>query len=140
MGNRKKIAHSKTKQDFDRWNGQKQLSHFEKERPHFREQEVWFCVLGSNIGFEEDGSGEDFLRPVLILKKFNNEIFWALPMTTSFKEGKYYFEVSFGENKKSSLILSQIRLIDAKRLVYKAGFVRMPEFKEIKKRVKSLLE
>ena len=85
----------KSKDEFNNWNAQKQNSHFEKQRPFFHEQEIWFCALGANIGFEQDGRGERFLRPVLILKKFNNEICWALPMTKNIKEGKYYITISF---------------------------------------------
>ena len=77
----------KSKEHFDIWNEQKQKAHFGKQRPFFHEQEVWFCALGANIGFEQDGRGEGFLRPVLVLKKFNNEIFWALPMTKNIKTG-----------------------------------------------------
>jgi mRNA interferase MazF len=36
---------------------------------------VYWCSFGENIGFEQNGKGEYFLRPVLILKKFNNNIF-----------------------------------------------------------------
>jgi mRNA interferase MazF len=103
--------------------------------------------LGENIGFEQDGNGEDFLRPVIVLRKFNNEILWAIPLTSAIKDSPYYFTVSFtislgeAENipRKSSAILSQIRLIDAKRLGYKIGEVGQEEFKELKKKLKDLI-
>ena len=129
----------KSEEVFNNWNEQKQRSHFDKQRPFFHEQEVWFCALGANIGFEQDGKGEGFLRPVLILKKFNNAIFWALPMTKNIKQGIYYVTVSFKENNQSSLILSQIRLVDAKRLVYKAGFIKQHDFNAIKEKIRQLL-
>ena len=44
-------------------------------------EENLVCHLGANVGFEQDGIGEDFLRPVLILRKFNVYMFWALPLT-----------------------------------------------------------
>ena len=100
---------------------------------------MWFCALGANIGFEQDGRGEGFLRPVLILKKFNNEIFWALPMTKNIKQGTYYVTVSFRENEQSTLVLSQIRLADAKRLIYKAGTIKQQDFEIIKERIRQLL-
>ena len=84
----------KTEVEFNKWNDKKQEIHIEKQRPFFYEQEVWFCSLGVNIGFEQDGRGVESLRPILILKKFNKEIFWALPMTKNVKEGKYYHTVS----------------------------------------------
>jgi len=129
----------KSAEDFNFWNEQKQRAHFDKQRPFFHEQEVWFCALGANIGFEQDGRGEWFLRPVLILRKFNNEIFWALPMTKNIKQGAYYVAVSFREKEQSTLILSQIRLVDAKRLVYKAGAIKRQDFETIKERIRQLL-
>ncbi len=129
----------KSGEDFNHWNEQKQRAHFDKQRPFFHEQEVWFCALGANIGFEQDGRGKGFLRPVLILKKFNNEIFWALPMTKNIKHGMYYVAVSFRENEQSTLILSQIRLVDAKRLVYKAGTIKQQDFETIKEKIGQLL-
>ena len=37
--------------------------------------EIWMCALGKNIGREQNGGGESFSRPMLVIKKFNNEIF-----------------------------------------------------------------
>lgn len=131
--------------DFQKWHSQKALLHNDKERPFFHEREVWFVSLGENIGFEQDGSGEQFLRPVLVLRKFNNEVFWGLPLTRTLKKGKYYFPISLvvkdglSDERPCVVILSQIRLIDAKRLQYKAGTVKEEEFVEIKKALKALL-
>ena len=41
-----------------------------------------------NIGYEQDGSGNDFIRPVVIIRKFNNEIFWGVPLTKTRKKIK----------------------------------------------------
>lgn len=129
----------KTEIEFNNWNEKKQKTHNDKQRPFFHEQEVWFCSLGANIGFEQDGRGDDFLRPVLVLKKFNNEIFWALPMTKNAKKGEYYHIVSLDGREPSTLILSQIRLIDGKRLAYKIGFIEMQDFAAVKEKIKQLL-
>lgn len=126
------------KKDFQKWHKKKEYLHEEKVRPFFREGEVWFCALGVNVGFEQDGRGESFLRPVVIVKKFNNESFWGLPLTKNLKKGKYYF--SFKLNGETSTgILSQIRLVDAKRLHYKVGVITDADFSQIKNRLKQLL-
>ena len=31
------------------------------------------------MGFEEDGKNDNFVRPVLVLKKFNNDMFLGIP-------------------------------------------------------------
>ncbi|MFH1183402.1 MAG: type II toxin-antitoxin system PemK/MazF family toxin [Candidatus Moraniibacteriota bacterium] len=104
----------------------------------FHETEVWFCHLGINIGHEEAGKGDWFLRPVLILKKFNDKVFWAIPLTKTFRTGKYYYSFYFKDNK-STAILSQIRLLDAKRLRYKVGKISKKNFFNIKQKIKQLL-
>lgn len=106
------------------WHNKKEKLENISERPFFHEREVWYCYLGANVGFEQDGQGEDFLRPVIIIKKFNNEIFWGIPLTKSNKKlnknnEKYYYDFDFTEDVKSRAILSQLRLIDSKRLGYR---------------------
>lgn len=127
--------------DYKIWTPVKfKIHNSESVRPGFHEREIWYCHLGENVGFEQDGKGNDFLRPIVILRKFNNDIFWAVPLTSTIKKSPYYFVVSVGEeSKKSSVILSQIRLIDAKRLSYTIGEVGKEEFEELKKKLKNLI-
>lgn len=127
------------KKDFKQWHEEKSAVHNEKDRPFFHEREVWFCILGENIGFEQDGGGKDFLRPVIIIKKFNNEISWCVPLTTREKKGKYYFSFDFGTKEKSTAILSQLRLLDVKRLQYKIGNINQKDFKELKRKIRQFL-
>jgi mRNA interferase MazF len=128
-----------SKKDFSLWHSQKAIVNNEKKRPFFHEREVWFCIIGQNVGYEQDGSGDIFLRPVVVLKKFNNEIFWAIPLTTKSKEGKYYFSFRLGAHDPSTAILSQVRLVDAKRLQYKMGDITKDDFKELKAKIRQLL-
>lgn len=116
--------------DFDSWNKiKKELS--EGKRVYFYKGEVWFTSIGKNIGDEEDGKNFSFERPVLIVRKFNNNIFLGVPLTSNEKkEGKYYHKlISF---PGSTGILSQIRLFDAKRLLRLMGKINNEELKDIK--------
>jgi len=124
--------------DFKEWHNQKSDLHENKGRAFFHEREVWFASVGMNIGFEQDGRGDKFLRPVIILKKFNNEVLWYIPLTKNQKKGKYYYSFPLG-SEVSTAILSQIRLIDCKRLQYKIGDMDQKNFDEIKERLKQLL-
>ena len=124
--------------NFKEWFQEKTEVHSEKARPHFREGEVWFAALGANIGFEQDGRGGEYLRPVAIIRKFNNEILWAVPLTKTAKSGPFYFSFPL-EGNTSTAILSQIRLVDAKRLFYRFGVMRVEDTEEMKKRLKALL-
>ncbi len=127
------------KKDFSLWHTKKTFVHNEKQRPFYTEREVWFCTMGENIGYEQDGRGENFLRPILILKKFNNEVLWAIPLTTNKKTGKYHYNFNLKGKETSTAILSQIRLIDGKRLQYKMGDMKPVDFEEIKIKIKQLL-
>jgi|SRR3989344_3975189 len=128
------------KKDYTIWHKIKTYIHNEKPRIYFHESEVWFCNLGMNVGFEQDGQGGECLRPVIVLRKFNNEIFWAIPLTKTRKEGKYYYPFSFQPNTESTAIISQIRLTDAKRLKYKIGSVSSKDLEQIKRKIKLLLD
>jgi len=121
------------KKDFKKWNDAKTEIDKSSKRLFFHEREVWWCSVGANVGFEQDGKGKEFTRPVLIFKKFNNEVFWALPLSTKIKEGKFYQTVNLGDNFPRVAILSQLRLFDAKRLVDKAGIISKDNYLKIQK-------
>ncbi len=132
------------KKDFQKWHTRKSEIDSLDKRPFFHEREIWFCYLGANIGFEQNGSEEEFLRPIVILRKFNNDIFWAVPLTKSDKACKkksenYYYAFSFIPDITSVAILSQIRLIDARRLSRHIGTMKELEFEELNKKLKALL-
>lgn len=126
--------------DFDSWNTAKKELHDKKGRPFFHEREIWWSSLGNNIGFEQDGKGLDFSRPVLVFKKFNNEICWVIPITTQVKKGKFYVEIMLGDNKLRAAILSQIKLMDAKRFQEKLGSISCEDFNNIKTAMVHLIE
>ena len=118
--------------EFDDWNNIKK-SLVSVNRIYFNKGEVWFTAIGKNIGDEEDGKNQNFERPVLIIRKFNNNIFLGVPLTSQDKEGKYYHKlVSFFG---STAILSQVRLLDSKRLLRKIGKVEHEELLSIKKKI-----
>lgn len=125
---------------FDSWNVLKKTTNVRKQIPGFKEREIWFMHMGKNVGFEQDGKGGEFLRPVLILKKFNTRLFWGIPMTGTKKMGMYYMEVTGVRNQSSSLILSQLRLFDAKRLKYPIGKCTEAFFQDVRNRIKALVD
>jgi mRNA interferase MazF len=126
--------------DFDSWNEKKKIINYEKVGPFFHQREVWWVNLGLNVGFEQDGKGGDCLRPVVIIKKFNNELCWGIPTTRKNKSGKYYFHFAYKQGEYTTAILSQLRLIDSKRLNYKLGVMVEEDFLEMKKRLISFLK
>lgn len=94
--------------------------------------------MGKNLGDEENGKGTEFSRPVLIIKKFNNNLFVAIPLSTSLKDKHCYYGFDF-KGKKQSAILSQIRLFDSKRLAERMGMIGKMQFQGIKDKVKEII-
>lgn len=128
-----------SEKDFTDWHQIKNIIDKEKERPYFHEREIWFCGLGSNIGFEQDGKGKDYLRPVVIIKKFNNDVCLVIPLTTTQKKGIHYFSFVMNGAVLNTAILSQIRLIDSKRLHYKKDTMIEKDFYLLKQKLIRLL-
>ena len=92
--------------------------------------------------------GEESLRPILVLRKFNNEVVWALPLTRRDKPGNPYYvsfeyivfpEVANAPLRSSVAILSQLRLLDIKRFRYKIGTVPTETFGLMKEKTRQLL-
>ena len=125
--------------DFQKWHDLKSKIDNEHQSPPFSEREVWWCSLGVNVGFEQDGTGGTGERPVLILKGFSKHVCLAVPLTTSTKKNSYHIALGIIDGKESVAITSQIRLIDTKRLINKIGFVNHDVFETIRKAVKEFL-
>ncbi len=124
--------------DFQNWYLKKKEIHENNKIPYFYEREIWWCAIGLNVGFEQDGKNFNFERPIVVLKKFNEYILWAIPLTSKQKVGKYYYAFNF-RNTSNIAILSQLRLISSKRLLRKIGTIPERDFLEIKNIIKNLL-
>lgn len=123
--------------NFDIWNIKKKQ--IDKEEPRlYTVREVWWCRLGVNIGSEQDGNGEEFLRPVVIVRGFGPNVCMVIPLTTS--SHQHPLRVPLGEikGKLASALLSQIRVIDTRRLVEKIGFLNKENFPQLRKAVRNL--
>ncbi len=127
--------------DFDSWNNLKKKIDAEKNIPNKypKEGEVWMSTLGKNIGYEQNGSGDNFSRPVLIIKKFNNHMFWSVPLSTKQKNFDFYYNYIDVYNQKVSAIVAQLKLISVKRLKRKLYEVNTKQIQEIKLKLKSFL-
>lgn len=126
--------------DFDSWNLiKKNLNSKNNYLPFYRERQIRWCSLGVNLGYEQDGTGKDFARPVLILKGFNRYVCLVIPLTTSKNKNSYLIPIGLIDNKKAKVIISQIRLIDTKRLDKHITTINKSIFTKIKKAIKDLL-
>lgn len=125
--------------DFTNWHLLKTNIEDNKGVILFREQEIWWSSIGLNIGDEEDGKNKFFERPILVLKKFNQSICWAMPLSSIVKEGKYYHTFRFNE-VECTIMLSQLRILSAKRFIRRIGKLSDPQFGIIKEKITDILK
>ena len=118
--------------DFDSWNGTKKAIDSKGSGAFCHAREVWWCSLGVNIGFEQDGTGKAFDRPVVVIRGFNEHVFFGAALTGRRRFGRYYFPIGMIEGRDASVILSQVRLIDSKRLIKKIATLDEKIFSKLK--------
>ena len=125
---------------FDLWNNKKKsINDTVIELESFpQRKEVWMCFLGKNIGFEQNG-GDGFSRPVLVIKKFNNHMFWVVPLSTKQKHFDFYYNFTDEGGNKVSAILAQLRLVDIKRFKRKMYLMDTPVFAEIREKLRKFI-
>ena len=128
---------------YNNWNEIKIAIEYENIIVGFKERDIFYMSIGKNIGFEQDGKGENFVRPVVIIKGFNKNMFFGIPLSTKMKEGKFYYKFRF--QKKDELVenialLSQMRLFSTKRLLNKIGVISKEDFIKMKNEFKSLID
>ena len=127
--------------DYDVWNELKKKIQFESEIPTYfpQEGEVWMSSLGKNIGHEQNGNGDNFSRPVLVIKKFNNHMFWCVPLSTKQKPFDFYFNFTDPNNEKVSVILAQLKLVSEKRLKRKLYNIDSETFAKMREKIKDFI-
>ena len=124
--------------DFDVWNELKKKTE-SKARPIIKVGQVFWCRFGINLGSEFDGKNQNFLRPVVIIKKYSNEVVFVLPLTTKIHKGDWYFDIKINDIK-GQIILNQGKTIDVKRLEDQIETLPSNKVKEIIKSFILLLE
>lgn len=125
--------------NFDQWNECKKRIHADGISKLYHQREVWWCAFGTNIGFEQDGTGKAGDRPALIVKGFSSQVCLVIPLTTSIKKNPYHIALGTLHGRDSFAIISQLRLIDTKRLINKIGYISQGSFETIRKTIKDLL-
>jgi mRNA interferase MazF len=103
---------------YDEWSKIKKTLN-EKTFPNsffFLEREIWWASIGVNVGNEIDGKNENFERPVLIIKKFNETDFIGLPLSTKKNTREIYHPIIY-RNELNYAYLKQTRYYSVQRLL-----------------------
>jgi mRNA interferase MazF len=119
--------------DFKSWNNKKELLDGQTLSADFffLEREVWWAAVGTNIGSEIDGKNENYERPILVIKKINEELLSAIPITSTIKTGVGFYPID-RNGKRYTLLILQTRTFSAKRLLRPIFRVNESDFEEIR--------
>ena len=126
------------KKDFDNWNEEKKKIDSSKGR-FYHEREVWWCALGANIGHEQDGTGKEFRRPVLVFKALSRLTCLVIPLSSVQHVHPMRIPIGVVGGKEAQAIISQMRVVDTRRFISRADIVSQTMFAEIRKAVKDML-
>lgn len=126
--------------DYDRWNEIKKDIAKKEQFLTFKVREIYWLNIGQNIGYEVFGKGSDFLRPVLVFRKFSKDSFLGIPLTSVEKNDMFHFSfIPINKSKMNYAILSQVKLFSSKRIHDKMGKISVEDFQDLKVKMKELL-
>lgn len=125
--------------EFDVWNSKKKDIENMSKRFFFKTGDVWWCSVGVNIKSESCGKGEEFRRPVLILKKLSADSFIGIPLSSKIKVGTWFIDFNLKGEKRFAL-LYQIRMFSTNRLQRHLAAIDERDFMRIKEKLEALLE
>jgi len=126
--------------DFDEWNTLKKDVHQKTKCIYVKERDIVFVHAGRNVGYGQNGKGDSFLRPVLVVKSFGRDSFLSVGLTSREKSGTFYFSFSYKESTKSVAVLSAVKSMDIRRVKYKSGTMNKDDFKRLKSNIGDLLK
>lgn len=126
--------------NFDKWNEVKKEPNKKEETAIFKEREIYWANIGENIGYEQNGKGGDFMRPLLVFRKYSNKLFCGIPLSTTLREGSFFFNFKFSIDKESSALLVQTKTFDSKRLDRKIGMISKDDFKHLEQKMRELMK
>ncbi len=121
---------------FDEWNEVKKDAEHNNRIIGIKPREIFWAKIGENVGYEQNGKGDNFARPVIIVKKLTKELFLGIPLTSSIREDSDYFHpfeyqnTTNGQVKNTALIL-QIKVFSIKRLMNRTGIMDKTNFELI---------
>ena len=124
---------------FDIWNDVKKTTEEETKKVYFKERDIFWMKIGENIGNEQNGKGDKFQRPVLVVKKYSTQMFLGIPLSTTPKDGSFFFQFDFIGGRSTALLV-QHKLFSSKRCMKKIGKIDESSFKKLKEKLIELIK
>lgn len=121
------------------WTRRKIRVDISEREVYFEEREIWWTSLGENIGSEDNGKHDVFVRPVIILKKFSRNLLLAVLVTTQHKQGSWFHHFMFHGGSRWA-VLVQVRVLSSKRLVRRMGNIDPEGFRKLRDAIIHLIK
>lgn len=118
------------KKNFKKWMKVKEQINNDNKPRSIKEGDVWWSSIGENVGNEICGKGDEYLRPVLVFRKLNDNNFWAIPFTSKRHTGDWYVTFNFN-NREQVAVVSQIQNMSTARLRRKIGQLSKGDYKMV---------
>ena len=120
---------------FDEWNETKKITESRDRKVGIKPRELFWVKIGQNIGSEEYGKGDNFTRPVIVIRKLTHDLFLGVSTTTALRNDDYFHNFKYN-NKASgkiftSAMILQVKVFSTKRLMNRIGMVDKENFKMI---------
>lgn len=128
---------------FDKWNEVKKVVQNDEKIRLFKQRDIFFINMGQNVGFEQNGKGENFVRPIIILKRITNQMFLGIPLSSQLRKGGWFFEFEFDTKddvSRNIAIIPQIKMFSSRRLLNKIGVIKTKDFEILKQKVKDFID
>lgn len=135
------MSHTIGEKQFDDWNNTKKKSHYKENNVGFKEREIFWARIGQNIGAEEFGKGNEFQRPILIIRKLTAHIFIGIPLTSTVKDNDYFHTFEYDTKKgkvSSTAMILQLKTFDKKRLMTRIGMLNKEDFQKVVEKARNL--
>ena len=128
--------------NFDSWNRKKKdldsaVPFSQREQAvYFYEREIWWAFFGENVGYEMCGKGREKTRPVLVIKKCGKDSAIVVPLTTKLREKSFLISIGSIDGKESSVNITQMCMLDARRFSEKIGMCHKVEHDRVKEKTR----
>ena len=124
--------------NFDKWNEFKKKMELNENKILFKEWDIWWSSIWLNTKSESCGKWPEFRRPVLIIKKLSKNTCFVIPLSTKIKTWTWFSNYKINWVEYTAL-LYQLKMMHTNRFTKFEIKLDKIDFKEIKKRLKFLL-
>jgi mRNA-degrading endonuclease toxin of MazEF toxin-antitoxin module len=126
---------------FDEWNNFKKiLESISIDLPFF-DREIWSIAIGVNLDIEIDGKGQNFERPVVIIKSFNSKhaLIVSLTSITNVKVNVHIPIHNKDLDFNSVAIVTQLQRVSNRRFLKRVGVLNLDDFRLVVKAIRNIL-